>query len=216
MMGFTQLLQREEMLTDALRERYLRAVLEHGGRMDRIIQQVLDLSERVPWDVREVDPAALLRETLEGLEPLALARQLKLARELPEELPRVEGDRDRLVQLVSNLVANAIQYSDPGGTVTVSAGPARLPGERLAVEVRIKDEGPGIPSNEIASVFDPFARGAGARPGGAGLGLHVCQLVVRRHGGRIWVESKRGAGSTFVFQIPAVAPDEAPPRVAVG
>jgi signal transduction histidine kinase len=220
-LGFTELLERVQSLAPDRRERYLGAVKEHGERMNRLIQQVLDLSrlgsDTVQWAFRAIEPAALVVPTVLGLEPVAAARGVQLATEVAEGLPAIAADRDRLVQVLSNLVANAVSFSEAGAAVTVTVRSAELPGGRPAVEIRVRDEGPGIPSSEVPTLFEPFVRGSGAveRPG-AGLGLHICQTIVRRHGGRIWVETRRGGGSTFVFQIPAVEAPPAPPRAAAG
>lgn len=220
-LGFAELLERFPDLPAERRDRFLGSVTEHGERMNRLIQQVLDLSrlgaDRAPWSLREVEPSPLVTRTVAGLEPIAAARGVRIETDVPEALPIVAADQDRLVQVLSNLISNAVSFSEPGGAVQVTARAAELPAGRPAVEIRVRDDGPGIPSSEVPTLFEPFVRGATAstRPG-SGLGLHICQTIVRRHGGRIWVETRRGGGSTFVFQIPAVEAPPAPPRAAAG
>jgi signal transduction histidine kinase len=123
--------------------------------------------------------------------------------DLDPRLPIVVGDRDRLVQVVSNLVNNAVKYSPDGGTVTLSS---RVEGGFALVSVT--DTGVGIPPDEIAHVFERFRRvrsGAAQSIPGTGLGLTIVKQIVEMHGGKIWVESAVGHGSAFHFTLPLVA-----------
>lgn len=186
--------------------------------MNRMIQHVLDLSRlgsgRVRWRIADLAVGPLIADTTAMLQPLATARRIEVVADVPAGLPTVQADRDRIVQVLTNLVSNAIAYSEPGTRVTVSAAATNLPGDRLGVEIRVSDQGPGIPSSEVGTVFEPFVRGSSSKNReGTGLGLHICQTIVKHHRGRIWVESKRGRGTTFVVQIPA---SEAPAPAAAG
>jgi len=121
-------------------------------------------------------------------------------------LPIVAGDRDRLIQVVSNLVNNAVKYSPEGGMVTMSS---RVDGRYALVSVT--DTGIGIPAEEIGHVFERFRRvrsGAAQSIPGTGLGLTIVKQIVEMHGGKIWVESAVGHGSSFHFTIP-LAPEDA-------
>lgn len=116
----------------------------------------------------------------------------------------VLGDEDQIMQTLSNLLGNAIKFSEPGGTVVASA-------QAVAGHVvfRVRDEGRGIPSSKLALIFEPFAQvdSSDAREkGGTGLGLAICRAIVERHGGRIWAESRDGGGTTMLFTIPAAEP----------
>jgi signal transduction histidine kinase len=111
----------------------------------------------------------------------------------------VEADRGRLLQVFSNLVGNAIKFTPSGGTVTLRAAPADG-----AVHFSISDDGPGMPPEHLAHVFDRFWRARKGERGGLGLGLAIARGIVEAHGGRIWAESREGEGSTFHFTVPAL------------
>jgi signal transduction histidine kinase len=116
------------------------------------------------------------------------------------------ADADRIVQLLTNLIGNAIKFSYPGGTVLVRAA---VDNASLVVEVR--DQGRGIPQDKLATIFEPFKQvdaSDSRQKGGTGLGLTISRSIVQQHGGRIWAESKVGQGSTFTFTLPVL--DETP------
>lgn len=142
-----------------------------------------------PWLVQVVSP---WREAARG-------KGLRWQINLPTDLPRPEIDPDRLAQALGNVVSNAIKYTPPGGEVAVSAGI-----EAEKVWIRVRDSGPGIPSEEQARIFTPFYRGSVGRrfPQGMGLGLSIAHDLVTAHGGRIEVQSTPGAGSTFTIWLP--------------
>jgi signal transduction histidine kinase len=121
------------------------------------------------------------------------------------DLPRVPADRDRVAQVLANLLANAVKYSPAGGEIAVSAGAHP---EGVAVEVR--DQGIGIAADLIDAVFEPYRRSEA--PGtraikGTGLGLPIVRHIVDLHGGRIWAESEEGAGSALRFTLPLRVPE---------
>jgi signal transduction histidine kinase len=121
--------------------------------------------------------------------------------DVPPQFPRITADADRLKQVLNNLVGNAIKYSPEGGTILVRC---RGRGEdHVAIEV--VDHGIGIPADQIGSLFQKFQRvrtPEHLRISGTGLGLYICRLIVEGHGGRMWVESEPGKGSTFGLVLP--------------
>jgi light-regulated signal transduction histidine kinase (bacteriophytochrome) len=118
-----------------------------------------------------------------------------------DDLPTVSGDPILLQQLVQNLVGNALKYRDPSVTPRVWIS-ARKKGQEWLVSV--KDNGRGVASEHHDSIFQPFTRLHGAEIFGTGIGLAVCRKIVKRHGGRIWIESAPGEGATFYFTLPVI------------
>ena len=118
----------------------------------------------------------------------------------------VRADGTRVLQVFSNLVGNALKFTPPGGVVTVGAAP-----EAGAVRFWVRDTGPGIPPEDVDRLWDPFWQAEGpARSGGAGLGLAITRGLVEAHGGRVWVESQPGAGTTFGFTLGVEPPPVKP------
>jgi signal transduction histidine kinase len=172
------------------------------ARMSALIDQLLDLGRieagRITLAPREVDARAIVSELTSSLTPIADDRRIHLAAELPgEELP-VLADRDRIAQVLSNLVGNALKFTPEGGSITV-----RVARDGAAARFSVADTGPGIPAEHLAHLFDRYWRGPGSSRAGAGLGLFIVRGLVEAHGGRVWVESAPGAGSTFSFTLPA-------------
>lgn len=186
-------------LTDGQR-RMLSLNLEAATRLGRMISALLDIS-RLEAGVVEVDLRAWpLREVVEAaaaeLETWAAERGVRLAVAVPPL--RVLCDRDRVIQVLVNLLDNAVRHSGPGAAVEVSAGPG---GDRR-VRVAVADHGPGIAASDREHVFARFRQVASERPrGGVGLGLAICREIVTAHGGRISVSDTPGGGATFVFDL---------------
>jgi signal transduction histidine kinase len=173
-------------------------------RLVRLVEQLLDSARlstgELPLEPRELDLSALCRE---ALDELALASGTRATLEAPA---KVIGRWDplRIEQVVSNLVSNAIRYSPDGAEVVVSVSAADG-----HARIAVRDRGIGIPAGELEQLFAPFFRGARAHArhaGGLGLGLHIAQEIVRRHGGRIHVEAHdgdgEGGGTTFTVELP--------------
>lgn len=171
--------------------------------LERMLQDLLDVASidagRLRLERRTRDPLLLVMHAVHLLEPLARAAGVTLRPELPEHLPEVDVDDDRMRQVLANLVGNALKFTPEGGTVTVGA---REVGGRVTLFVR--DTGPGIAPEHLARVFDRFwhERGA-ARVRGTGLGLAIAKGIVEAHGGSIRAESVPGEGSTFLVTLPA-------------
>jgi PAS domain S-box-containing protein len=184
-------------------------VRHHAESIDRSVQRMrnlvgglLDLARleagRLTLDRQPAEVEALVHEVLALVQPLALARKLSLQAECP--LPAgacALCDRERVLQVLSNLVGNAIAFTPQGGCVTVRARPAGA-----EIVITVTDTGPGIPEGDQRLIFERFwkSRASGQ---GSGLGLSIAKGIVEAHGGRIWVESLPGQGATFQFTLPA-------------
>jgi signal transduction histidine kinase len=205
--GFAELLMLErEMLTPKQAET-VEVILENTRHLVRLINDLLDLArsdagrlaiERVP-----TDPGALVEEVARAMGAQFEAREQRLGLEIEPGLPAIEADRDRIRQVLVNLLTNANEYCPQGAAVGVQA---RRDG--ADVEIEVSDDGPGIPERQLEHIFERFTRGdAGEtqRVGGTGLGLAISKSLVELHGGAIEAESVDGAGSTFRFRLPTAA-----------
>ena len=176
------------------------AAREECDRLQSIVDELLDLSriqaDRVELRIAAADPEALVTEAIEDQRSVAEARHVALRAEALPGLPAVQVDRERIQLVFANLLANAIRYGPDGGTVTVRA---RADGKRTRFEVA--DEGPGIPPEYLAAVFEKYVRVPGAPAGGSGIGLFIAREIVRAHGGDIGVDSTP-RGTTFWFTVP--------------
>jgi PAS domain S-box-containing protein len=172
-------------------------------RLSRLINSVLDFqrmeSGKMEFDMRENDLKATIAEAIESLSILSVRKNLDLTEECEEELPKIKFDRDRLIQVLTNLVSNAFNNTEKGG-VTVDAKK-----ENNAVHVSVRDTGKGIRVEDIPKIFEPFKqveKGKGGRKGGSGLGLAISKEIILAHHGKIWAESEVGKGTTFHFTLP--------------
>jgi two-component system phosphate regulon sensor histidine kinase PhoR len=144
----------------------------------------------------------LIEPAVERLRAQATRAGLTLTLVLPEDLPQVMVDADRIRQVVINLVHNAIKFTLPGGYITVTARLGR-DGGRDGVVVSVADTGTGIPAEDVPRIFERFYKADRARSGGGtGLGLAIAKHTIQAHNGRLWVESTEGKGSTFSFTLP--------------
>ena len=179
--------------------RYAEAVQRSAARMDRLIRELLDLSRmdagRFRVEIRPERLDGIVEEALAVLAPLALEKEIALSASGGPLADEVACDRDRVLQVVSNLVGNAIAFSPRGGHVEV-----RMALRDRESEVAVADDGPGIPPEDLPHVFDRWWKGRSRR--GTGLGLAIAWGIVDAHGGRLRVESRVGEGSTFAFTLP--------------
>ncbi len=211
--GFIETLQGPASGDAAARERFLAIMEAQAARMARILDDLLSLSRiemraHVP-PAGEVDLALIVREALQGLEPIAHDAGITLQCEAMNERFRVKGDRDELVQVLQNLIQNAIKYGRSGGKVDVSlrregAG-ERRPGR---VIVAVADDGPGIAEEHLPRLTERFYRVdtvTSREKGGTGLGLAIVKHILNRHRGELKVVSAPGKGSTFSMVLDALA-----------
>ena len=200
--GFSELIRDGGLEPDEVRA-YGGYIFNDADRVNRLITDMLDLdrmeSGRMSIRITDVDINEVVSDVMaRAVSSAAVVVEFKA--DLDPRLPIVAGDRDRLVQVVSNLVNNAVKYSPDGGMVTLST---RADGGFVLVSVA--DTGLGIPPDEIGHVFERFRRvrsGAAQSIPGTGLGLTIVKQIVEMHGGKIWVESAVGHGSAFHFTVP--------------
>jgi signal transduction histidine kinase len=170
--------------------------------MERLVRDLLDVSRLEAGGLRlersAVAVGDLLAELVDEFAEQAEAAAVTLRASPAEGLPPVNADRARLRQVLSNLLDNALRLTPAGGTVTLSAARSHE-----YVEFRVQDTGPGIPSEHLPHLFDRFWQGSREHRGSSGLGLAIVKGIVDAHGGRVFVESTVGEGTTFRLWIPA-------------
>jgi two-component sensor histidine kinase len=195
--GFAELVLVDEPPDETVKE-YMRGIVEECEALARLADDTLLLAKLETASVEfrwgQTDLGALLREVV----PPSLAGHTVVL-DVPAQLPEVVVDAQRLRQVLSNLVSNAIKYSPRGGKITLSC---RVGDEVL---IQVSDQGLGIPRGQQGQLFNKFERVQTEEHqavSGTGLGLYICRLIVQGHGGRIWVESEPGRGSTFCVRIP--------------
>ncbi|QRK13419.1 HAMP domain-containing histidine kinase [Archangium violaceum] len=181
--------------------RHVEMILRATDQMRELIAGILDRARLQgmpmplapqPWTVDE-----LFHQALEVLRPLASNKHQDLVVEVGPGLPRVRADRERVLQVLSNLVGNAIKFTPSSGTVILRA--RKVDG---MVRISVKDNGPGISPEDVPHLFERFWRASSVSERGTGLGLSIVKSIVEAHGGSLWVETQVGRGSTFFFTLP--------------
>jgi signal transduction histidine kinase len=204
--GFAELLMLErEMLTPKQGET-LEVILDNTRHLVRLINDLLDLARsdagRLTLELRPTAVATLVEDAARAMQAQFDARGQRLEQRVEADLPPVEADRDRIRQVLVNLLTNANEYCPQGASIELKARRAGAD-----VEIDVIDDGPGIPEQQLARIFERFTRGdAGEtqRVGGTGLGLAISKSLVELHGGTIGAESTPGEGSTFRFRLPSI------------
>ena len=229
--GFVETLRTHAKDDTAAREKFLGIMAQQATRMARLVDDLLSLS-RIELNEHiapsgKVDLARTVQDVSDAIRPLTEEREVTVAIAAADDLPSVTGDRDQLVQVIQNLVDNAVKYTSRAGQVTVALelaangeaarqssrggvglsllSPDAGDGQRYVV-VRVTDEGPGIARQHLPRLSERFYRVEGQRSGGTGLGLAIVKHVVNRHRGGLIVESAEGEGSTFSVYFPVAPP----------
>ncbi|HEX6750793.1 MAG TPA: ATP-binding protein [Longimicrobium sp.] len=190
-------------------QRMLEIAVQNTDRLIRLINDILDIerieSGKVAMEPRPVNLAELVQNAAEVMLPMAERAGVELY--VWAEPVSLMADPDRILQVLTNLISNAVKFSNPGGTVEITVEPAD--GEAL---VRVTDHGRGIPEDRLESIFERFQQvdsSDSRQKGGTGLGLAICRTIVSQHGGEIWADSELGEGSTLSFTLPMPAQEPA-------
>lgn len=190
-----------DMTREVVTRTSARAVTLAVARMERLLSDLLDVARIQSGTLRMVkrqhDVASLLVEIFHSYGPMFSDRDIKFTVNTPADSIVACFDYDRIVQVISNLVGNAMKFTQGGGTVALHAAQQ---GEQVAFALR--DNGPGIPQSALPHIFERFSQIDNDARRGLGLGLHICENIVHAHGGKIWAESEIGKGATFHFTLP--------------
>jgi signal transduction histidine kinase len=201
------LLEHGEILSTEEAREFLGIIDSESDRLDELIRNLLDMSrleagvlriDREPTDMAEV-----ARSCIQRVQRLTERHQLQMEWSVDQ---LADIDPRRIAQIVTNLLENAVKYSPDGGEIVLT-GQMQGQGSGAVLQISVADQGVGIPQRDLHRVFDRFHRVEGEiskRVGGTGLGLAICKRLVEAHGGKIWVESRLGKGSTFYFTVPLV------------
>jgi signal transduction histidine kinase len=171
------------------------------ARMNRLIGDLLDVASieagRLTVEPRPEDAIRLVRETVEAFQPSASAKGISLNSEVSRDSLLARFDHDRVLQVLANLTSNAIKFTPEGGRILIRVEPSKA-----EVRFSVTDTGPGISEEDQGRIFERFWQALASDKRGLGLGLYISRCIVEAHGGRIWVESRPEAGSTFFFTLP--------------
>lgn len=186
----------------------IQIIISEGERLTSLINNVLDLAKieagKMNWEIQPMSVADVVERGISATASLFEQKDLVLVKEIAEDLPETEGDSDKLIQVVINLLSNAVKFTDYGQVT------CRVTQQDNHIFVRVIDTGMGIQEDDLSKVFAKFVQVGDTltdKPKGTGLGLPICKQIVEYHGGKIWVESEYGKGSTFVFTLPVIRQD---------
>ena len=198
------------------RQQFLGIVVAETERLSRLVNQVLDMAKiesgHAEWHNADVDLVALARQAAQTVHELLRERGAELVLQLPEQVPPLRADPDRLMQVLLNLLSNAAKFvPTPGGRIAL-----RLQADAAGVTVEVQDNGPGVPEHQRALIFEKFRQGGDAanRPQGTGLGLPISRQIVEHFGGRMELRSDTDQGACFAFWLPWTQPAEPAPQGA--
>ena len=201
-------LQAQQVAPDKL-PTYFQRIRESGERLLHLLNDLLDLSKleagRMTLHLQQINLEGVVQEALREFEASLLARKIKTEIQVREDNTQLTADAIRVGQLVRNLLSNAIKFSPEGGTIRLSLRPAPTDSHATpGIELSVADDGPGIPAEELGSVFDKFTQSSQTRSnaGGTGLGLAICREIIIAHHGEIFARNRDGGGTEFVVRLP--------------
>lgn len=188
-------------LTEKQKRKYLLIIENEGKRLAKIIEDFLDISKiesgKFVLDITDIDVPELISEIINSIK---IPENIKINVELSKNFPKLYADRNRLKQVIINIIGNALKYTLSGGKITICG---EYTDEDIIIS--IKDDGPGIKKEELEKIFNKFYRGnddVSSENEGSGLGLSISKGIIEMHKGNIWAESEFGKGSKFIFSLP--------------
>jgi signal transduction histidine kinase len=201
-----------EEITGPINDRQRRLLGIAGEEIERLTDLLRDLMQvsrleagMVDVNPRPTDPRAMVESCVRRLDPMTEGARARVSLHMSPHLPKIMGNEAQLQQVLVNLIGNAIKFSPPGGEVDVGVDLASIDGH---VRFTVTDHGVGIPEKEQPLVFHKYYRVSGRdQVDGMGLGLSISKHIIEAHGGAIWMESREGEGTTFVFTVPAAQGD---------
>ena len=180
-------------------------IIAEGERLTKLINDVLDVAKmeagKIDWKMEKLSVGEIIDRATVATSALFTKKGLAQIKDIPDDIPVITGDRDRLIQVVINLISNAVKFTDEGSVT------CQVRQEKNDLIVRVIDTGDGISEADQPKVFEKFKQVGDTltdKPKGTGLGLPICKQIIEHHGGRIWVESRLGEGSTFSFSLPVL------------
>jgi PAS domain S-box-containing protein len=205
--AFVELIIMKPGMPEQQKKKLMSTINTETDRLTRLISDLLDLarieSGSLKWRVDAVSIDDLVRDVITGMGLFFENKGLQVTTTFGSPLPGISADRDRLVQVVTNLLFNAVKFTPPGGSIRVAVYQEPAPVPQIVVE--ISDTGMGIPARDLELIFEKFQRSGDeltATIEGTGLGLAIARQIVEYHGGRIWAASTHGKGSVFTFTLP--------------
>ena len=203
--AFSEILLADPDIGRDERIRFLGIITRETERLTRLINQVLDMAKissgRADWQMTRVDVREVVADTVARMHPVFAEKGVRLVTRLPQRVSPVDADVDRLIQVLLNLLSNALKFSpEDDGTVEV-----RLTQADSELRIDVRDNGPGVRREDRPFVFDKFWQAGDtlvAKPPGTGLGLHISRQIVEHFGGRMWLQSEPGEGACFSFTLP--------------
>ena len=192
-----------ENIADKSSQKLIQTIIQNASTLEKRLAELLDIvktgSGKIQLQLEPVDMKSLVQGTCVQITPLLQGKGQKLTTDLPASLPLIHGDGPRLEQVLLNLMTNAVKFTPQGGSISI-----KVREQDSGVTVAVKDNGIGIAKEEQSRLFKPYSRVSAdrQRQPGLGLGLALAKQVVELHGGKIWVDSESGSGSTFSFYLP--------------
>ncbi len=205
--AFAELILMKPQMTVEKKNRLLTIINNESDRLSRLINDILDLTKieagKLSWHIKRLSIEDVIQTSVSGIQSLADNKSISIVTKIAPLLPGLYGDRDRLVQVVTNILSNAIKFTPPRGSIKISAFKQQKP--RQSVGVEISDTGVGIPEEDLEQIFEKFRRSGDtltSNAQGTGLGLAITRQIIEYHGGTIRAASNLGYGSTFTFTLP--------------